>query len=63
MNSVNDFKYPTQISMENLLKKGNAHNISNANFDNKITIISNKLSKMNKETDIEIIHCLNSYYC
>ena len=56
MNSINDFKYPSQISMENLLKKGEKNNIAQACFDNNITKISNKLAIMNSETNIEIIH-------
>jgi len=56
MNSIDDFKYPTQISMENLLKKGEKCNIAQACFDNNITKISNKLAIMNNETNIEIIH-------
>ena len=56
MKSINDFKYPTQISMEKLLKSGNKHKISNACFDNNITKISNKLAKQHMDSNIEIIH-------
>ena len=56
MMSINEFKYPTRITMENLIKEGEKHKISNAAFDNNITRASNKLARQYSETDIEIVH-------
>ena len=56
MMSINEFKYPTKITMENLIKLGEKNKISNAAFDNNITRASNKLAKQYSETNIEILH-------
>ena len=32
MMSINEFKYPTRITMENLIKEGEKHKIANASF-------------------------------
>ena len=56
MISINDFKYPTRITMDKLIKEGEKYKISNASFDNNITRASNKLAKQYSDTNIEILH-------
>jgi hypothetical protein len=56
MQSINDFKYPSKITMNELLELGNNNKISNASFNNLLTNVSNKLLQQNLEANFEILH-------
>lgn len=56
MNLARDFKYPTRITMENLIKEGDIFNVASSCFDNHITRLSDNLAQKYKEANFEIIH-------